>query len=195
MIAALFVDPKGPYFGRDGVDPWDESRDAREYPGRYPVVAHPPCQLWVNLAGVNFKRYGGTHNRPGNDNGCFARALEAVRRWGGGARASGKLLCVEHLCPDQAAQERRLAPGLAPGMGLRGMAIRLRPPGEETDLAALRGEPRALRAQLAAEGGHASGRMVRPQQADAREARRERDATGFRGDAPLSREPLQRGNQ
>lgn len=43
----------------------------------------PPCQLWTNLAHVNFKRYGGEHNRPGNDGGCFASALAAVRKYGG----------------------------------------------------------------------------------------------------------------
>ncbi len=40
-------------------------------------------QLWVNLAHVNYRRYGGGHNRPGNDGGCFASALASVRRWGG----------------------------------------------------------------------------------------------------------------
>ncbi|WP_215412864.1 hypothetical protein, partial [Escherichia coli] len=65
------------------VDPWDEARDARTYAGPHRVVAHPPCQLWVNFAALNFKRYGGEHNRPGNDGGCFAAALASVRRWGG----------------------------------------------------------------------------------------------------------------
>lgn len=82
-VAALFVERDGVYFGLDGVDPWDESRDARLYAGSLPVVAHPPCQLWTNFAAVNFKRYGGEHNRPGNDGGCFAAALAAVRRCGG----------------------------------------------------------------------------------------------------------------
>jgi hypothetical protein len=35
------------------------------------------------MAAVNFTRWGGEHNRPGNDGGCFAAAIEAVRRWGG----------------------------------------------------------------------------------------------------------------
>lgn len=83
MIAALYIDPRGSYIGLPNVDPWDEARDARLYAGPYPVVAHPPCQLWVNFAALNFKRYGGEHNRPGNDGGCFAAALAAVRRWGG----------------------------------------------------------------------------------------------------------------
>lgn len=83
MIAALFVEKGGAYYGIEGVEPWDRESDARFYRGPWPVVAHPPCQLWVNMAGVNFKRYGGAHNRPGNDGGCFMAALTAVRRFGG----------------------------------------------------------------------------------------------------------------
>src|SRR5687767_10128842 len=83
MIAALYVQTNGAYYGLDDVDPWDIDRDARRYSGPWPVVAHPPCHLWVNLAAVNFKRYGGEHNRPGNDGGCFASALSAVRTYGG----------------------------------------------------------------------------------------------------------------
>jgi len=83
MIAALFVERGGPYYGLPDVDPWDVARDARTYDGPWPVVAHPPCQLWVNLAAVNYKRYGGDHNRPGNDEGCFESALTSVRRYGG----------------------------------------------------------------------------------------------------------------
>jgi len=80
-IAALFVLPKGPYFGVPGVDLWDIYRDARTYPGPYPVVAHPPCERWG--------RYwsGGPSARvrriKGDDGGCFASALASVRKWGG----------------------------------------------------------------------------------------------------------------
>ena len=83
MIAALFVEKNGAYFGLDGVDPWDIDRDARKYNDNYPIVAHPPCQLWGRFAKVNFIRWGGEHNRPGNDNGCFASALGNLRRVGG----------------------------------------------------------------------------------------------------------------
>ena len=83
MIAALFVERAGVYWGLDGVDPWSEERDARLYSGPWPVVAHPPCHLWTNLARVNYKRYGGEHNRPGNDGGCFESALQSVLRFGG----------------------------------------------------------------------------------------------------------------
>ncbi len=80
MIAALFVQTNGSYFGLEGVDPWDESRDARKYEGPHPVVAHPPCSRWCQLAYINQKRYG---HKVGDDGGCFAAALAAVRRWGG----------------------------------------------------------------------------------------------------------------
>jgi len=83
VVSALYVESGGAYFGLPDVDPWDEPRDARKYAGPWPVVAHPPCQLWVNFASLNYKRYGGEHNRPGNDGGCFAAALTAVQRWGG----------------------------------------------------------------------------------------------------------------
>lgn len=82
-VAALFVETNGVYFGLPDVDPWDVTRDARKYTGPHPVVAHPPCQLWTNFAHLNFKRYGGEHNRPGNDGGCFASAVANVRRVGG----------------------------------------------------------------------------------------------------------------
>ena len=79
-VAALFVATGGVYFGLPGVDPWDEARDARLYAGPHPVVAHPPCSRWCQLAYINQKRYG---HKVGDDGGCFAAALEAVRKWGG----------------------------------------------------------------------------------------------------------------
>lgn len=82
-VAALYVETNGAYYGLPGVDAWDQARDARLYAGPHPVVAHPPCQLWTKFAGVNYVRWGGGHNRPGNDGGCFAAALAAVRHWGG----------------------------------------------------------------------------------------------------------------
>jgi hypothetical protein len=82
-VAALFVETSGVYSGMSHVDLWDKKRDAKLYKGPLPVVAHPPCQLWGALAAVNYARWGGEHNRPGNDDGCFSFALESVRKYGG----------------------------------------------------------------------------------------------------------------
>jgi hypothetical protein len=72
MIAALYVETGGVYYGLPDVDPWDEERDARLYAGPWPVVAHPPCNRYSKLA--TFRR-----QRDGNDGGCFRAALDAVR--------------------------------------------------------------------------------------------------------------------
>jgi len=82
-ISILFCDPQGIYSKIDGLDLWGEDRDAMQYPGPNSVVAHPPCQLWGNFASLNYKRWGGEHNRPGNDGGCFKYALNCVRFYGG----------------------------------------------------------------------------------------------------------------
>lgn len=83
MISALFVEKNGVYFNLPNVDPWDEERDARKYVGFNPVVAHPPCQKWGKMARVNFARWGGKHNAPCFDDGCFFAALVSVRLNGG----------------------------------------------------------------------------------------------------------------
>lgn len=80
MVAAIYVDPKGPYADFDEVDLWDEQRDAREYKGPLPVVAHPPCNRWGKLAPVNNKRWG---TPIGEDGGCFKHALWSVMTFGG----------------------------------------------------------------------------------------------------------------
>lgn len=80
MIAALYVETGGAYYGLPDVDPWDEARDARLYLGPWPVVAHPPCSRWCRLAGLVEARWG---YKRGEDGGCFRAALDAVNRWGG----------------------------------------------------------------------------------------------------------------
>ena len=81
MIAALFVEPRGVYSGLDGVDPWDEARDARQYRGPHAVVAHPPCQRWGRYwsGGPSAK----VRRELGDDGGCFFAALWSVRTFGG----------------------------------------------------------------------------------------------------------------
>ncbi len=91
MIAALYVQRDGCYSNLPGVDAWDEARDARKYEGPWPVVAHPPCQRWGRF-------WHGSTRKPhqfklGDDKGCFAAALDAVRTWGG---------VLEHPCDSHA---------------------------------------------------------------------------------------------
>jgi hypothetical protein len=81
VIAALYVATGGCYFGIPDVDPWDAARDARQYTGPHPVVAHPPCERWGRYwsGGPSASR----RRELGDDAGCFAAALAAVRRDGG----------------------------------------------------------------------------------------------------------------
>ena len=81
VVAALFVAAAGCYFGVPDVEPWDEQRDARLYPGRHRVVAHPPCERWGRY-------WGGApwqieRKKLGDDGGCFAAAIRSVRTFGG----------------------------------------------------------------------------------------------------------------
>lgn len=90
-VSALYVEPEGHYIGIDGVDTWDEQRDARKYPGPHPVVAHPPCQRWGRF-------WHGSTRKPhqfkmGDDNGCFASAFESLKSFGG---------VLEHPCDSNA---------------------------------------------------------------------------------------------
>jgi hypothetical protein len=81
QIAALFVDPRGPYANREDIDAWDIERDARTFVGPGPVVAHPPCQRWGRYwsGGPSAK----VRREKGDDDGCFLAAVRAVRRWNG----------------------------------------------------------------------------------------------------------------
>lgn len=81
MIAALFVETDGVYFGLSEVDPWDVRRDARLYTGPHAVIAHPPCERWGRYwSGGPSAR---VRRQRGDDGGCFTAALNAVRTFGG----------------------------------------------------------------------------------------------------------------
>lgn len=84
-VAALYVAPGGVYYGLPGVEPWGlPERDARDYAGPHPVVAHPPCQRWGRYwYGGPMRHIQGRRMKLGDDGGCFAATLEAVREWGG----------------------------------------------------------------------------------------------------------------
>lgn len=83
MIAALYVLSDGPY-NIPGIDLWDAQRDARKYRGPYPVIAHPPCERWGRYWGGGPMLHGTSKQKLlGDDEGCFAHALWAVRTFGG----------------------------------------------------------------------------------------------------------------
>jgi hypothetical protein len=75
MIAALYVNTGGCYFGLPDVDPWDAVRDARNYHGRYPVVAHPPCRLWGAMSHLS--------TAPESEKDLAIHAVACVRICGG----------------------------------------------------------------------------------------------------------------
>ena len=75
MIAALYVDARGPYLDMPGVDPWTIDRDARLYDGPSSVVAHPPCADWSRLSAF-------AKDDPAR-RACGPRAVEQVRKFGG----------------------------------------------------------------------------------------------------------------
>lgn len=87
MVQALFVDSDGVYPGLLGhSNCWSVERDARFYSECEPVVAHPPCNLWVNMAAVNWKRYGRilpAWYEGGSDGGMFKSAFDNVVSHGG----------------------------------------------------------------------------------------------------------------
>jgi hypothetical protein len=82
VIAALYVEPRGVYANRPGIDTWDEARDARLYPGPHAVVAHPPCASWGRYAKLTPASLARSPLL-GDDAGCFAAAVASVRRHGG----------------------------------------------------------------------------------------------------------------
>jgi hypothetical protein len=83
-VAALYVATNGCYFGLDDVEPWDAARDARLYEGPHPVVAHPPCERWGRYwYGGPMLHAQGRRKQKGDDDGCFAHALRAVKAYGG----------------------------------------------------------------------------------------------------------------
>ena len=81
-IAALFVDVNGPYSDLPEIDLWPVTRDARNYAGPHPVVAHPPCERWGNFWRGSIRKNAPRH-KLGDDGDCFESALHSVRTYGG----------------------------------------------------------------------------------------------------------------
>lgn len=98
-VQALFVDPSGIYPKLLGMENcWDEARDARCYEGSDPVVAHPPCHLWVNLAAVNYTRATVTCSECDGDGGYKGGRCE--RCGGTGRREPNRKIVLPAWYPE-----------------------------------------------------------------------------------------------
>ncbi len=76
-VAALFARRDSHYKLLLAVDAWDEDRDARNWTGGAPVVAHPPCRLWAKL------RQFAKARDPEMERSLAVMAVRQVQRWGG----------------------------------------------------------------------------------------------------------------
>lgn len=74
-VAVLFARKRTVYRKLSGCDVWDIDRDARNYAGTLPVIAHPPCRAWGRLAHFAKPRTGETE--------LALFAVDTVRRCGG----------------------------------------------------------------------------------------------------------------
>lgn len=72
FVSALYVLPTTIYRTL-GLDCWPEERDARQFDGPGPIIAHPPCGHW--------NRHHRRTKQPGKD--CGPLAIEQVRKFGG----------------------------------------------------------------------------------------------------------------
>ncbi|MBC7351921.1 MAG: hypothetical protein H5U08_06140 [Thermogutta sp.] len=75
-VAVLFAQARTHYRSLPGVEVWDRRRDARGYPGPYPVVAHPPCRVYSRYLSKQAKA-------PPDEYTLAIFAVAAVRAYGG----------------------------------------------------------------------------------------------------------------
>jgi len=74
-VAVLFARADSCYKTLPDTDVWDIDRDARQWPGGFPVVAHPPCRAWGRLR---------TFAKPRKGERLLATwAIRQVREFGG----------------------------------------------------------------------------------------------------------------
>lgn len=74
MVAILFARADSVYKSM-GLNVWDMERDARNFPGGCPVVAHPPCRAWGRLRAF-------AKPRP-DEKELAIFAIDQVRKFGG----------------------------------------------------------------------------------------------------------------
>lgn len=75
IITVLCIQEDSNYKAIDGLDLWDKNRNAYNYNGSGPIIAHPPCQQWSKL------RHFAKDNKEERDLAYFC--LEQVNKNGG----------------------------------------------------------------------------------------------------------------
>lgn len=75
VVAVLFCRGDSVYKTLPGCDAWDAERDARNYQGPTPVVAHPPCRGWGCLRMMS--------KASEEEKALGPWSVEQVRKWGG----------------------------------------------------------------------------------------------------------------
>lgn len=71
----LFARKDSIYKSMPECDVWDIERDARNWPGGCPAIAHPPCRAWGELSHM-------ANPRP-DEKDLAIFAVEKIREWGG----------------------------------------------------------------------------------------------------------------
>ena len=74
-IAVLFARADSIYKSFPFCDVWDINRDALQWPGGTPCIAHPPCRLWGCLRQFS--------TAPPEEKALGVWAIAQVRQWGG----------------------------------------------------------------------------------------------------------------
>jgi hypothetical protein len=91
-VAVLFARRDSVYKKINGLDVYDEDRDARTFCGNMPVIAHPPCRAWGRLRKL-------ANPAPGEKDLAFF-AVDQVRKCGGVLEhPAGSLLWDEACLP------------------------------------------------------------------------------------------------
>ena len=75
QVAVLFARKDSIYKTLPDCDVWDIERDARNWLGGAPVVAHPPCRAWASLRNWAKPRAG--------EKDLAHFAIEQIRKYGG----------------------------------------------------------------------------------------------------------------
>lgn len=73
-VSVLFVQSNSIYKSLN-VDCWDKGRDARNYIGTNPIIAHPPCRSWGKLS--HFSKH------PDDEPGLALYAISLIHKNGG----------------------------------------------------------------------------------------------------------------